>query len=111
MSQQLRSCRRTVSRICDSLNTYIRHGWAADGLRDSGGSWYLSIMAAPDADLTVLDSAARRPVGAKFGFCFSGGGLFLTTAVEVEVKASFCDGRGAVERLRGLGETLCAALR
>ena len=68
-------------------------------------------MAAPEADLTVFDSAARRPVGAKLGFCFSGGGVFLTTAVSVEVKASCWDGRGPVDRFKGLGEMLRAALR
>lgn len=49
----------------------------------------MRIIAAPEADWTVFDSAARRPVGAKFGFCFSGGGVFLTTVVSVEAKASF----------------------
>ena len=68
-------------------------------------------MAAPEADLMVLDSAASRPVGAKLGFCFPGGGVFLTMVLSVEVKASFCDGRGPVERFRGLGEILRADLR
>lgn len=68
-------------------------------------------MAVPEADLTVLDSAARRPVGAKLGFCFSGCGLFLIMALSVDVKASFCEGNGAWERFRGLGEGLRAALR
>ena len=68
-------------------------------------------MAALDADLTVLDSAARRPVGAKFGFCFSGGGLFLTMVVSVEVKASCWEGSGPEARFKGRGEMLRAAFR
>ncbi len=89
----------------------MRHGWAVDGLRASAGSWYLSIMAAPDADLTVLDSAASRPVGAKFGLCFSGGGVFLTMVVSVEVKASCWEGSGPAARFKGRGEMLRAAFR
>jgi len=68
-------------------------------------------MAVPDADLTVLDSAARRPVGAKFGLCFSGGGVFLIMVVSVEVKASCWEGRGPVARFKGRGEMLRAAFR
>ena len=59
----------------------------------------------------VLDSAARRPVGAKLGFCFSAAGGFLTMVVSVEVKASCWEGRGPVARFKGRGETLRAALR
>jgi hypothetical protein len=68
-------------------------------------------MAVPEADLTVLDSAARRPVGAKLGFCFSGGGVFFIIVVSVDVKASFWEGRGAAARFRGRGEILRGALR
>lgn len=49
----------------------------------------------------VFDSAARRPVVEKLDFCFSGGGVVLQTVVPV--KASFWDGKGALERLRGDG--------
>lgn len=56
------------------LNTYIRQGADDGGLRASAGSWYLRMMAGPPVCLTVFASAASLPVGAKFGFCFSGGG-------------------------------------
>ena len=100
-----------MSSICDPLNTYIRHGCAADALRDSGGSWYLSIIVVPEADLTALDSAARRPVGAKFGFCFSGSGVFEAIVVSVEANTSLWEGRGPAARFRGRGEILCGAFR
>ena len=55
---------------------------------------------------TVLVSAARAPLGAKLGFCFSiaGPGDLGTLVAEVEpaVKASCCDDRGAFERLKGM---------
>ena len=50
----------------------------------------------------VLLRAASLPVGAKFGFCF--GGREGSAGFEVEVKASFWDGRGALERERGIGD-------
>ena len=40
----------------------------AGGSRVSGGSLYLRMMVVL---VTVLVSAASRPEGAKFGFCFS----------------------------------------
>lgn len=44
----------------------------------------------------MLLRAASFPVGAKFGFCF--GGSEGSAGFEVEVKASFWEGRGALER-------------
>jgi len=55
---------------------------------------------------TVLVSAARAPLGAKLGFCFSTGGAEDLVTVDAArgpaVKAAFCEGSGAFERLNGL---------
>ena len=69
------------------------------GFRDSGGSLYLRMIEVP---ATVLVSAARRPEGAKFGFCFSAVGPVTDVEVDGEtlpVKASFWEGKGFFERL------------
>lgn len=55
------------------LNTYKRH--PTDGLRASGGSWYLSTVPVPSACFTVFVAAARRPEAPKFGFALSSGDL------------------------------------
>ena len=70
------------------------------GSRESGGSLYLRIMLVL---ATVLVSAANLPVGAKLGFCFSGSAEGSSFAVEsgLPLKASFWDGRGALDRLEG----------
>ena len=55
---------------------------------------------------TVLVSAARAPLGAKLGFCFSTGGaedlVTVDSARGSAVKAACCEGSGAFERLKGL---------
>ena len=73
------------------MKMYMRHCSFAGGLRASGGSWYFSTVVVP---ATVLASLARRPVGLKFGFCFSTAGAPPSMAFSPR-KESSCDGRGA----------------
>ena len=51
------------------LNTYNLQ--PTDGLRASGGSWYLSTVLVPSPCLTVFVAAASKPEGLKLGFALS----------------------------------------
>ena len=51
---------------------------------------------------TMLVSAASRPEGAKFGFCFSVVMSAADGAALSTLKAAFCEGRGAWARFEGM---------
>jgi hypothetical protein len=88
-----------VSTISEPLKMKRRQGSFAAGLRASGGSWYFRTMEVPSALATVLVAAARRPVGLKFGCCFSTSGLSSARTMAVlpsfsPEKAAACEGSG-----------------
>ncbi|KAG9526830.1 hypothetical protein KCV07_g427, partial [Aureobasidium melanogenum] len=62
------SFRWMVSIMSLPLKTNMRHCSLLDGLRASGGSWYLRTVLVP---ATVFASLASSPVALKLGFCFS----------------------------------------
>lgn len=80
----------------------MRHASFAGGLRASVGSWYFSTIVWP-AVCTVFEAAARRPLGAQFGFSFSMTGPGESVGPSFS-KAAFCGGNGARERWSAFGD-------
>jgi len=94
-----------VSSTSSPLNTKMRQGCEAGGLRASGGSWYLREILVPSTRLAALASA---PVGLKLGFSLSGGAPPYLEGGWAESssprKETSCEGSGCLARLWGGGE-------
>jgi hypothetical protein len=93
-----------VSTTSSPLNTKMRQGCEAGGLRASGGSWYLREILVPSTRLAALASA---PVGLKLGFSLSGGAPPYFEGGWAESssprKETSCEGRGFLACLCGDG--------